>query len=98
MKQPRVRIEYLAAVLAVGWIAYSVLAYSPNVELDYSDFKALIRAHDVQSVIVSDKAVSGKAWLARTTVELPPTVRKAVEQHTRGETIGFTTQPACTQR
>jgi cell division protease FtsH len=92
MKQTRIRIEYLAAVLAVGWIVYSVLAYSPNVELDYSDFKALLRAHDVQSVIVSDQAISGKAWLARTTVEFPPAVREAIGQRTRGETIGFTTQ------
>ena len=89
--QKSVPLEYLIALIGIGLITFWVASHQWALQLDYSDFKALLRAHDVRDVEVGESSIAGTAYLARTSVALPKELGAVVARRGRDDAIAFHT-------
>lgn len=90
-EQQKTPVGYLLIAMLVGIAVYAWLAREPQLSIDYSDFKALLRAGQVDELKIGERTISGKATLVDGKVELPEAIRKKLPAGTGRRPVDFTT-------
>jgi cell division protease FtsH len=83
------RYVLLALFVAVGVHAW--LTRERAVSIDYSDFKALLRARQVDDLQITEAKISGKVIVIDGQVELPEAIRQQLPAATGRTPVPFTT-------
>jgi cell division protease FtsH len=90
-KRPGFSINYLVAGWLLALAVYMYLAGQRGVEIDYSDFKKLVRAGHVHDVHIGSTSIDGRADVAELLEVLPADARSVVAKRAAQEPIDFST-------
>ena len=90
-KRPGFSISYLVAGWLLALAAYMYLGGLRGVEIDYSDFKNLVRAGHVHDVQIASTSISGRADVPELLEVLPADTRAVAAKRAAEESIGFST-------
>lgn len=92
LPQQKTSVGYLLIALFVGIALHGWLTREARISIDYSDFKALLRAGEVDELQITETAISGQATLAGGKVELPAAIREKLPAGTDSAPVAFTTK------
>ena len=84
-------VSYLLAAMLIALAVQTWFARPQEIRIDYSDFKTLVRAGQIEEAKVAERSISGTIDPAAARTEMPEAVRKALPGDAGSEPIAFTT-------
>lgn len=84
-------VSYLLAAMLIALAVQTWFARPQEIRIDYSDFKTLVRAGQIEEAKVAERSISGTIDPAAARAEMPEAVRKPLPGDAGSAPIAFTT-------
>jgi cell division protease FtsH len=84
-------LSYVLLLLLIALAVNLWRGHTQTIQLGYSDFKAVLRAGQIQEVAVSPNSISGTGMLRNPQLVLPDKVRQSLPPGKNSEPVHFTT-------